>query len=57
MDVDYIHVPGAINTWVPTRSLISIQLQPTYSRRAVQQFSLDKFKSGAYAKGNGPGFI
>jgi len=57
MDVDYIHVPGAINTWVPTRSLISIQLQPTYSRRAVQQFSLDKFKAGAYAKGNGPGFI
>ncbi len=57
MDVDYIHVPGAINTWVPTRSLISIQLQPTYSRRAVQSFSLDKFKSGAYAKGNGPGFI
>ena len=57
MDVDYIHVPGSVNTWVPTRSLIAVQLQPTYSRRAVHQFSLDKFKSGAYAKGNGPGFI
>lgn len=57
MDVDYIHVPGSVNTWVPTRSVISVQLQPTYSRRAVHQFSLDKFTSGAYAKGNGPGFI
>jgi hypothetical protein len=57
MDVDYIHVPGEVNTWAPTRSTVSVQLMPTYSRRAVQSFSLDKFVSGSYAKGNGPGFI
>ena len=57
MDVDYIHIPGELNTWAPTRSTVSVQLMPTYSRRAVQSFSLDKFVSGDYAKGNGPGFI
>lgn len=57
VDVDYIHVPEPVNTWVPTRSTLSLQLQPAYSRRSVQAFSLDKFVNGGYAKGNGPGFI
>ena len=64
MDVDYIHVPGKFignqdgpGTHVPTRSQISVNLMPTYSRRAVQSFSLDKFTSGGYATGNGVGFI
>ena len=56
-DVDYIHIPAPVNTWAPTYSSIAVTVMPTYSRRAVQKFSLDKFVSGAYAKGNGPGFI
>jgi hypothetical protein len=56
VDVDYIYVP-ALDTWAPTRSNVSVILMPTYSRRSVQQFSLDKFVSGGYAKGNGQGFI
>ena len=55
-DVDYIYVP-ALDTWAPTRCIVSVVLMPTYSRRSVQQFSLDKFVSGGYAKGNGQGFI
>lgn len=55
-DVDYIYIP-ALDTWAPTRSNVAVVLMPTYSRRAVQKFSLDKFVSGGYAKGSGPGFI
>lgn len=58
-DVDYIHVPniGPQGTWVPTRSQVSVSLQTAYSRRSVQQFSLDKFIAGGYANSNGIGFI
>ena len=58
-DVDYLHVPdiGPQGTWVPVRSTISIQVTPTYSRRAVQSFSLDRFVAGGYANSNGVGFI
>jgi hypothetical protein len=58
-DVDYIHVPGIgpEGTWVPTRSQIAIQVTPTYSRRSVQSFSLDKFIAGDYANSSGVGFI
>ena len=58
-DVDYIHVPdiGPQGTWVPVRSQIMVQCMPTYSRRAVQSFSLDKFVAGGYANNNGVGFI
>jgi hypothetical protein len=55
-DVDYIYIK-ALDTWAPTRCNVAVVLMPTYSRRAVQQFSLDKFVSGGYAKGNGQGFI
>jgi len=55
-DVDYIYVP-ALDTWAPTKCIVSVVLMPTYSRRSVQQFSLDKFVSGGYAKGSGQGFI
>jgi len=54
-DVDYIYVPEA-NTYAPTRSTITIQAIPTYSRREVHNFSLDTFVKGGYAKGKG-GFI
>jgi len=58
-DVDYIHCPriGSQGSWAPTRSQISVTVQPVYSRRAVQSFSLDRFVSGGYANGNGVGFI
>lgn len=56
-DVDYIYVP-ALDSWAPTRCTVSIVVMPTYSRRAVQQFSLEKFVSGNYANGtDGGGFI
>tara|TARA_Y100000389_G_scaffold198233_1_gene234346 strand:+ start:3341 stop:4222 length:882 start_codon:yes stop_codon:yes gene_type:complete len=56
-DVDYIYVPK-LDTWAPTRCNVAVVLMPTYSRRAVQQFSLDKFTSGGYAKSNNDaGFI
>tara|TARA_R110000868_G_scaffold219752_1_gene470832 strand:+ start:1065 stop:1886 length:822 start_codon:yes stop_codon:yes gene_type:complete len=55
-DVDYIYV-STLKTWAPTKCMVSVVLMPTYSRRAVQQFSLDKFINGSYAKGPGQGFI
>lgn len=54
-DVDYIYIPET-NTWAPTRSTINVTVIPTYSRREVQGFSLDRFVKGGYAKGKG-GFI
>jgi hypothetical protein len=58
-DVDYIHVPGIgpQGTWVPVRSQVAVTLMPTYSRRAVHSFSLDRFVAGGYANSNGVGFI
>lgn len=55
--VDYIKVPvGQNGSWAPTRSTISVTLQPSYSRDSVNQFSLKNFVEGGYIN-NGPGFI
>jgi len=57
--VDYIQVPvktqevdGSYtykNTYVPTTSMLTVSLKPTYSRGKVEQFSLDKFINGELA--------
>lgn len=56
-DVDYIRADGygAKGAWVPTRSNIQATVQPIYSRRQVEAFSLDQFVKGGYI-GRG-GFI
>jgi len=41
---------------VPTKSTMSITLQPVYSRDSARSFSLDKFVKGDYVK-SGQGFI
>ena len=46
-DVDYIRVDiGPHGSWVPVSSIISVTVQPIYSRRRVAQFSLDAFVNG-----------
>jgi len=56
-DVDYIQVGvGDNGTWVPTRSSISVVVQPTYSRKNITKFSLDAFVNGQYVV-DGKGFI
>lgn len=42
--------------WAPVRSEITINVIPMYSRRTVEQFSLDAFVRGDYVKNN-KGFI
>lgn len=40
--------------WAPTKSTITVTVQPLYSRETVRQFSLDKFVKGEYVvKGTG----
>jgi hypothetical protein len=41
------------STHVPTKSTISVTLQPIYSRESVRQFSLQKFVNGDYMNGSG----
>ena len=57
-DVDYIYVEGLGEggTYAPTRSNIQVTVQPIYSRRAVESFSLRDFVNGGYI-GKGGGFI
>jgi hypothetical protein len=43
-------------SWAPTQSLITVTVQPIYSRREIEQFSLQKYVNGDYIK-NGKGFI
>jgi hypothetical protein len=43
-------------TWVPTRSTLSVTVQPIYSRKSIAQFSLSDFVNGSYVQ-NGKGFI
>ena len=46
--------PKAGVSWAPTKSTITVVVQPLYSRETVRQFSLDKFIKGEYvAKGSG----
>lgn len=39
------------NSWVPTKSSLSVTLQPIYSRESMRQFSLKKFVDGGYVSG------
>lgn len=68
-DVDYIAVqmgvsaPGnteAANAkgvaWVPSNSLITVTVMPTYSRKTISKFNLNDFVNGSYIT-NGGGFI
>ena len=56
-DVDYMQVDiGPKGTWVPTRSQINVTVQPTYSRKSITKFSLDKFINGEYVT-NKKGFV
>lgn len=71
-DVDYIAVPMPINTqsldntirtdsgkgvaWVPSNSLITVTVMPTYSRKNISSFNLNDFVNGDYIV-NGKGFI
>ena len=43
-------------TYVPTKSSMTVTLQPIYSRDSARSFSLDKFVKGDYVK-SGQGFI
>ena len=47
---------GEGGTYAPTRSNIQVTVQPIYSRRAVESFSLRDFVNGGYI-GKGGGFI
>ena len=42
--------------WAPSESLISIILQPQYSRSTISQFNMNNFVNGKYVQGEG-GFI
>lgn len=53
-DVDYIKVDvGPNGSYVPTRSNIQVTVQPIYSRRAVETFSLRNFVNGNYVARGG----
>lgn len=47
---------GNPTTWVPTQSLMTVTVQPTYSRKTISQFNLNDFVNGDFIK-NGSGFI
>lgn len=71
-DVDYIAVPmditappngagvaggeGQAVSWVPSTSLITVTVQPVYSRTTVSRFNLNDFVKGKYIS-TGGGFI
>ena len=42
--------------WAPTQSLITVTVQPVYSRSEITQFSLNKYVNGGYIA-DGKGFI
>ena len=44
-------------TWAPSLSTITVQLQPVYSRDTVKTFSMRDFASGKLHNSNGIGFI
>ena len=53
--VDYIQIKGSFeNSLVPTSSVLSLSLIPMYSRREIQNYSVDKFLSGEFT---GKGYL
>jgi hypothetical protein len=52
-EVDYISTTGGSGTRVPTISTITISVQPIYSRKSQQQWSLSDFSQGNLIKGKG----
>jgi len=58
-DIDYIKVNipggGGVN-FVPSHSIVTVSVMPTYSRDTIRQFSLDDFVTGGYI-GDSKGFI
>jgi hypothetical protein len=48
--------PQGGKTYVPTKSTMTVMLQPVYSRDSARSFSLDKFVNGDYIK-SGQGFV
>ena len=44
-------------TYVPTKSTMTVSLQPIYSRDSARTFSLQKFVNGDYVTSNGTGYI
>lgn len=47
---------GKSTTWVPTQSLMTVTVQPTYSRKTISKFNLNKFVNGDFIS-RGSGFI
>lgn len=47
---------GAVKGWAPTKSTISVTVQPIYSRESVKQFSLQSFVNGSYLS-SGKGYV
>ena len=43
-------------SWAPTQSLITVTVQPIYSRREIEKFSLQNYVKGEYIK-NGGGLV
>jgi hypothetical protein len=54
--IDTNSANGKAISWVPSQSLISVTLQPIYSRRKIEKFNLQDFMNGSYIK-DGDGFI
>lgn len=52
-DVDYIQAGTESKTRVPTRTEITIECYPAFSRRDVAAFSIEKFVSGELTKSKG----
>ena len=53
--VDYIQIKGDFkNSLVPVSSVLSLSLIPMYSRREIQNYSVDKFLSGEFT---GKGYL
>lgn len=44
-------------TWAPTQSIFTVQLQPIYSRDTIKNFSMREFVDGKLVNKNGIGFI
>ena len=44
-------------TWAPTQSIFTVQIQPVYSRDTIKKFSMRQFVDGNLSNKDGVGFI
>jgi len=56
-DISFNRASTIPETWAPTQSIFTVQVQPVYSRESVKRFNMRDFANGTLSNKDGIGYI